>query len=616
MILVLGGTTEGRKVAETLDKAGKKFFYSTVTDMQEIQAHNAVTISGGLDTSQMVQFCKENDIRLLIDAAHPFANGLHKTVDEVSKLLSIPMIRYERRFSEHDPDFIYCNDFDDAVDRLNNSGVECLLALTGVQTITKLKGFWKRHVCYFRILNRHDSIHKAKAAGIATDKLLFYENDGDIEKLIRQIKPDAILTKESGESGGFSAKAIAAKEHGLRLFVIARPKMPKGFVAVTGFFGLRREIERLLPGFFDLRSGFTTGACATASAKAALLALVSDEESEFVSFTLPDGEEMQMRVENVEIINSTTAMATVVKDAGDDPDVTDGCRIIAKVQLANHCEVHFYGGEGIGTVTLPGIGLRIGEPAINPVPRQMMHDELLEIYPQGCDVTISVPGGEKIAKRTFNSRIGIEGGISIIGTSGIVMPFSNEAFIEAIRREMGVAMALGCERIVLNSGARSEKSVKGIYTDLPPAAFIHFGNAIGESLSICNEMCVKNVTVGIMIGKAVKLAEGHADTHSHKVMMNRDFMAHIALEAGCSDSTVRIIKHLNMAQELWTELPADDAEKFFPHILSLCKKVCRKYFTSGSLTMMLIKNTGEIYCTVSDNPAKNYHNNGEISPES
>lgn len=596
MILVLGGTTEGRNVVESLDKAGKKFFYSTRTNMQEIQARNAFTISGGMDTPQMREFCEQNEIKLIIDAAHPFANLLHTTVHEVSAALSIPVIRYERRYATHDPDLHYCTDFDDAVNKLISNGVKRLLALTGVQTISKLKGYWHNQDCYFRILDRKDSRQKADAAGVTPDKLVFYEKDGAISDLIESVEPDAIITKESGDSGGFSAKVEEAKSHGLKVFVIRRPSMPEGFIPVYGNYRLRREVERLLPGFFDLRSGFTTGSCATAAAKAAMLALVCDEVSDFVSFSLPDGEEMRMKVEKVEIINPAAATATVVKDAGDDPDVTDGCIIEAKVQLSNHREVHFHGGEGIGTVTLPGIGLEIGEPAINPVPRQMMRRELLAIYPQGCDVTISVPGGEEIAKRTFNSRIGIQGGISIIGTSGIVMPLSNEAFMEAIRREMEVAMALGCNRIVLNSGARSEKSVRSLYPELPQAAFIHYGNAIGEALTLAEELGIKQITLGIMIGKAVKLAEGYADTHSHKVVMNREFIHLMARAAGCSDAALQTISHLNMAQELWTELSEDDSGKFFPHLLSECKMVCRKYFTTGSLTMALIKNTGEICC--------------------
>lgn len=600
MILVLGGTTEGRKAVETLDKAGKKFYYSTRFDMQEVRTYNAKMVTGGLDVSQMKEFCVNNDIRLIVDAAHPFAAELHATVSEVSRNLSIPAIRYERRYATRHPDLVWCKDYNDAVNKLFSNGIGRLLALTGVQTISKLEDFWKEHDCYFRILNREESIRKVHVAGFSDDKIVFSDDKRNLSEIINEINPDAIITKESGESGGYSDKVETAKKHGLKIFVISRPPMPEGFITVTGNYGLRRNVERLLPGFFNLRSGFTSGSCATAAAKAALLKLVGCEVSDYVSFHLPDGEKMEMRIESVRVINTTTAEAVVIKDAGDDPDVTDGCQIIVRVELAQHHDVIFHGGKGIGIVTLPGTGLEIGEPAINPTPRQMIKNELLELYPSGCNVTINVPDGEEIAKHTFNSRIGIEGGISIIGTSGIVMPFSNEAFLESIKKEMEVAIALGCERIVLNSGARSERPVKHFYPHLHRAAFIHYGNAIGEILRIADDLKVSNLSVGLMIGKAVKLAEGHSDTHSHKAVMNREFIAQLLREAGCDESTVENVNNINMARELWTLLSDDEAKKFFPYLLLMCKRVCREFYPNGSLTLMLINDSGEIYCSEVD----------------
>lgn len=391
-------------------------------------------------------------------------------------------------------------------------------------------------------------------------------------------------------------KVEEALRHRVKVYVVCRPELPESFEIVTGQYGLRKAVERLVPGFYKLRSGFTTGACATAAAKAAMLAIVADEEPDRVTFTLPDGENMIMKIRDFRLIDDRTASATVIKDAGDDPDVTDGCEVVAMVRLADHGEVRFHGGEGIGVVTLPGIGLEIGEPAINPVPRQMMRNELSALYPAGCDVTVSVPGGEELARRTFNSRIGIVGGISIIGTSGVVMPFSNEAFAEAIARELEVAKALGCERVVLNSGARSEKIVKDVYPQLPEAAFVHYGNAIGESLRIAAGLNIGRITVGIMLGKAVKLAEGNTDTHSHKVVMNREFLAWVADKAGCGPEAGKIIAGINMAKELWSALSEEDAGLFFPYLLSLCKKVCRDLYPSGELEMMLITDSGRIYC--------------------
>lgn len=594
MILVLGGTTEGKIAAETLDKAGKSFFYSTKSDLQQIASHNAVRITGGLDEHTMTDFCIENDIRLIVDAAHPFAAILHTTVHEVGAKLGIPAIRFERKYTQRDNRIIWCHDYEDAISKMNRDNVETLLALTGVQTISKLKRFWTGHKCIFRILDREDSFAKAGVAGFPKENLCLYECSTDISDLIDTYHPDAIITKESGESGGFEEKVVEAFNQGIKVYAVCRPQLPDFTTTVTGEYGLRQQVEILLPDFFELHSGFTTGACATAAAKAALLALLCDYECDHVSFSIPDGEEMQMKIESLRLFSSDRAEASVVKKAGDDPDVTDGCTIIATLKLADHKDVRFFGGEGIGTVTLPGIGLRIGEPAINPVPRRMMKQELLRLYPSGCDVTISVPGGEELAQRTFNSRIGIVGGISIIGTSGIVMPFSNEAFLEAIRREMEVAKALNCERIVLNSGARSEKVVKEKFKDLPPAAFIHYGNAIGESLKIASELGIEKISVGLMLGKAVKLAEGNTDTHSHKVTMNRDFLCKVAIDAGCSPIAGEIITSVNMARELWITLSPEDADKFFPRLLSLCGEACRVCYPQGELNLMLITDTGKI----------------------
>lgn len=595
MILVFGGTTEGRKAVDTIDKAGKTFFYSTRSDMQKVQSHYGIRITGALDYEKMSAFCKSHDIRLIIDAAHPFASQLHATIAEVGKDSALPVIRYDRRYPERDRSFVWCDDMDDAIEKLKGNGINRLLALTGVQTISKLKDFWINHECIFRILNRQESLDKAAEAGFPLDRIVFYETDEHISPLIDRYHPEAIITKESGESGGYAEKVAEAKARGVSVFVIRRPEMPESFITVTGEYGLRKEIERLLPGFFELRSGFTTGACATAAAKAALLALIEEDEPQIVGISIPNGEELFLPIKEISVSNRTTASAIVVKDAGDDPDVTNGCEINVTVELTTDGHIRFIGGEGIGTVTLPGIGLDIGEPAINPIPRKMITEELSKIYPSGCNVTISVPGGAELAQRTFNPRIGIVGGISIIGTSGVVMPFSNEAFIEAIRREMEVGIAVaGNEHIVVNAGARSERFVRSVYPELPQPAFIHYGNAIGETLKIADELHVKRLSVGLMLGKAVKLAEGNMDTHSHKVTMNKDFLVNVASTAGCTPEVINILPQINMARELWTNMQKNDADLFFPNLLNLCKEHCLRIFSHGQLELLLITDTGEI----------------------
>jgi cobalt-precorrin-5B (C1)-methyltransferase len=302
-----------------------------------------------------------------------------------------------------------------------------------------------------------------------------------------------------------------------------------------------------------------------------------DEESDEVTFALPDGETLSVPV-HVEQMG----VASVVKDFSDDPDVTRGCTIIAKVRFTDTPDIRFLQGEGVGVVTLPGLGLPVGEPAINPTPRKMIETTIRELTERGCDITISVMNGEELARKTFNSRVGVVGGISIIGTSGIVSPLSNEAFIESIRREMEVARAIGCMEIGLVSGKTSEDALHfdrlKISRRERDIRCIHYGNFIGEALKSAAELGFQHVIVAIMIGKAVKLAEGHLDTHSHKVTMNKEFLKQIA------GPDADKIDHITLARELWDTMPPT----FFEAIQDLCYKHCRKVFPEGDLTIRLV----------------------------
>jgi len=593
MILILGGTTEGRMAVKVADEAGRRFWYSTRGDLQQVESRNGVNVTGAMDTGAMNAFCHEHEIKLIVDAAHPFASRLHTTVAEVSNNLSIPVIRYERTYPGHTDDIIWCKDYDDAINRLEKAGVESLLALTGVQTITTLKPYWEKHKCIFRVLDRKESVEHARNAGFNTDNLVFYGNGSDLE-LMRKVKPQAVITKESGLSGGFTEKADAAHELGIQLYAVCRPQLPDGFITVTGNHGLRKEIEKLVPGFYELNTGFTTGACATAAAKAALTALLSGEEQTKVRFSIPNGEAFTLPVQDCRI-GKDWAQASVVKDAGDDPDVTNGCTVCVKVALSREPGVHFLQGEGVGRITLPGIGLEVGQPAVNPVPRRMIVQELTALYEGGLDVTISVPGGAELAKKTFNPKLGIVDGISIIGTLGVVRPFSDEAFVEAIRREVEVAKAIGAPRLVINSGARSERFVKALYPNLPAQAFVHYGNYIGDTIRIAAEIGFRDITMGLMIGKAVKLAAGMLDTHSREGVMDKNFIRKMARESGCPWRIRRAIGRITLARELWTLIPDEYLESFCTTVIRYCHTHCDTLLTSGSLTILLISEEGKIY---------------------
>lgn len=605
MILILGGTTEGRLAAKVCDEAAKPFFYSTKGSQQEISFAHGTRLSGGFDEQTMAQFCTEHQIRLMVDAAHPFAELLHHTVAKVSLQLDIPVIRLERSYPRQDENLIWCDSYQDAVDYLLANNIPNLLALTGTNTIVKLKGYWQQHPTRFRILDREESREIARLHGFPLDNLLYYNPDDDETELFRNLRPAAIITKESGGSGGFNEKVAAARSLNIPTLVVKRPPLAQHFVSVYGEHGLRKTIEKLLPDFFALRTGYTTGSCATAATKAALTALLSGYHPQEVSITLPNGEWVHLPVAWVETA-SGEASACVVKDAGDDPDVIHGHEIVSTVKLNEHHKgVRFLQGKGVGTVTLPGLDIAIGEPAINATPRQMMKREIFKVmrhHPEtlpnglktGVDVTISVPQGEQLASKTFNPKIGIVGGISIIGTSGIVKPFSSEAFVAAIRREMQVAKALSNTHVVINSGAKSERFVKAKYPHLPSQAFVHYGNFIGETIKTASELGFTHISMGIMLGKAVKLAEGNLDTHSKKVVMNRPFLRSLATEAGWDDSRLQQIDSINLARQLWDIAPSR-ADAFFRLVIEACVRTCSPLLSpTTSLEVLLIDEEGNV----------------------
>lgn len=599
MILILGGTTEGRAAVRVADEAAATYYYSTKGTLQSIECAHGIRLTGAMDATDMERFCREHSIQLMIDAAHPFAKALHQAIGQVSKHLRIPVIRYERRYPPRDEDLIWCDTYADAMLRMEKENVRRLLALSGVNTLAPLRSFWEIHDCWFRILDREESLSLAQKQGFPPDRLVFYQEGEDELKLLEQLLPDAILTKESGFSGHFQEKVNAARRFGIPVFVVKRPALPETFYVVYGEDGLRKQIERLLPEFFPLKSGYTTGACATAAAKAALLALLSQEEQTDSQITLPSGEMISLPVTHTEW-DGSSATCTVIKESGDDPDVTNHCSVVVTVEIVSGHHpgsITFRAGKGVGTVTLPGLGLEIGGPAINATPRKMISQELLPLLPDpesSVIVTISVPGGEELAKRTFNPKLGIVGGISIIGTSGIVRPFSSDAFIASIRKEASVAKAIGCDTLVVNSGAKSERYLKSLYPFLPSQSFVHYGNFIGETLKIAAGLGFKHVVLGIMIGKAVKLAEGFLDTHSKKVVMNKAFLQELAREAGCGEATIEGINGITLARELWGLLPQKEQEAFFPLLLRKCESCCASLLPCTELTLLLITEEGDV----------------------
>ena len=565
MILVFGGTTEGRKAVEVLEEAGSPYFYSTKTGEQELSLHNGLRIEGAMNAETMYSFCKEHQIRLIIDAAHPFASQLHETIANVASEYDIPVIRYERIYPPRDVDITWIDDYAEVP-----TDIHTLLATTGVQSISKLKYLEEKGIkVIYRILNRESSILLAHQQGATDDQLCFYP---------QTVEADAVLMKESGVSGGFVEKIAEAREKGMRIIALKRPNLSFEN-SVNGPYGLRRAVEKLLPEFFPLHSGLTTGTCATAAAIAATMKLTKGETPAEVPVLLPNGETIP-----VAVVYSND-YAYCIKEAGDDPDVTDGIEVRAYVEPSNHFEI--VGGEGVGRFTLPGFDYPPGEVAINKGPREMMRKNIQE----NVKIIISVPDGAEIAKKTFNPRLGIEGGISIIGVSGIVKPFSEEAFIDSIHKCMEVAKASGAERVVINSGAKSERFVRTMYPELPRQAFVEYGNYIGETLKIANELGIKHVTLGVMLGKAVKLAAGHLDTHSRKTTMDIGFIQQMLQESGITID----ISNITLARELWDIIPSNQLNDFAQTVIRHCATYCNPILPNGLLTILLIDENGKIY---------------------
>ena len=327
---------------DVCEQAGSPFYYSTISNIQQVDLCHGHRLVGAMTSTDMQEFCQEKDIRCIIDAAHPFAENLHRTIQEVRCLagksqdennVPIPVIRLERVFGDDKAGVIYCDDYAQAVEKLSAQPAQKLLALSGANTIAKLKAYWQQHPTFFRVLDRDDSRQMATQLGFPEEQLLYYKKDichtkvlptlDEEKSLMLQTACDAILTKESGETGGYDAKVGAALQLGLRVYVVRRPKLPAEWTYVTGRHGLRRAIEDMVPGFFPLRTGFTTGACATAAFKAALLNLLYDEMPEEVSFALPDGEGMSIPVERVQCVDARTAEAAGVEAVYMSPDCVD-----------------------------------------------------------------------------------------------------------------------------------------------------------------------------------------------------------------------------------------------------------------------------------------------------
>jgi cobalt-precorrin-5B (C1)-methyltransferase len=308
-----------------------------------------------------------------------------------------------------------------------------------------------------------------------------------------------------------------------------------------------------------LRTGWTTGACATAATKAALLLLVDGEPIREVEIGLPSGRRVTFAVERCETIQPGTTEAVVVKDAGDDPDVTHGAHLTATVAWADEPGVHLWGGDGVGTVTKPGLGLEVGGPAINGTPRAMIRAAAAEVVdPQerGLDVVISVPDGEQMAKRTTNGRLGILGGISILGTTGIVRPFSTASWRASVLQAIDVMAAQGLPVCVLSTGGRTERAATRLLPTLEEVVFVEVGDFTGAAITRCVERGIHHVVFVGMAGKLAKLGAGVLMTHYTRSRVDTGYLAEVTARVGGDDDLVARVADANTGRhafELWAE---------------------------------------------------------------
>ncbi|ETK37096.1 cobalt-precorrin-5B (C(1))-methyltransferase [Microbispora sp. ATCC PTA-5024] len=339
-----------------------------------------------------------------------------------------------------------------------------------------------------------------------------------------------------------------------------------------------------------LRTGWTTGTCSAAAAKAASIALAHGDTPPLVDTPMPGGGRVELPVESYDL-GDGRATAVVVKDAGDDPDVTHGAHMTATVSWRRETGIELDGGVGVGVVTRPGLGLEVGGPAINPVPRAQITQavgEVLDLERHGVRVIISVPEGERMARKTTNARLGILGGISILGTTGVVRPFSTESWRSSVVQAISVMAAQGERTLVLSTGGRTDRAAMRLRPDLPEVCFVEVGDFTGAALRRAVEAGLSEVVFVGMAGKLAKLAAGVLMTHYTRSKVDRGLLASITGRAGGDEALIGRVAEANTARhayELWEE-----AGLLEPAARLVCVRVKEvlERFTEGALAATVV----------------------------
>ncbi len=326
-----------------------------------------------------------------------------------------------------------------------------------------------------------------------------------------------------------------------------------------------------------LRTGWTTGTCASAAGKAGLIGLVTGTAPAEVEVGLPDGRRVTFPVESDP---ATPNRCVVVKDAGDDPDCTHGARMTATVEWAEG-ETELRAGPGIGTVTRPGLGIPVGLPSITDVPRRMIRRALAEVTDRPVVVTFEVPGGDVMAAKTSNGRLGIVGGISILGTTGVVKPFSTAAYRASVVQQIDVAAAQGADTIVLATGTRSDAYAQQALPHLPEVCFVEVGDFTGIALRRAASAGIRRVVWVGMVGKITKLAAGVMMTHFRRTKVDTGLLADVAREAGAPRAVVEAATHTNTARHFYEVCVAQGAIEPLTLLCRRAAAACRAHVDGG-----------------------------------
>ena len=603
-ILIFAGTTEGRILTERLKSYND--LQLTVCSATEYGKellpdadNNLILLSERMDDKAMYELMMHEKYDFVVDATHPYAEIVSENIKKASSKAEITYIRVKRpslinnKIMSDNSDKIICvRTVDDAVDYLNKTEGN-ILSTIGSKELNKLLGIEKcTERVYARILPSQEMIKISSELGFSGQHLICMQGPFSEEMnraMYNQFGIKYMLTKESGNNGGFEDKIKAAIDSNVVPVVIIRPEyesdidgkdIEETILAITGQTNLKRNAyepenkitydteDKYIPNqrfnqeiktrFNGLKTGFTTGTCAAIAAKAATEMLLSGETVLSESLVTPGGERVEVNIEDIKITHDIVKCA-VKKDAGDDPDVTNGVLVYAEVSKIDKNEIIIDGGMGIGRVTKPGLACKVGEAAINPVPRQMIKEAVEQVldgnfYEGGLKIIISVPDGIELAKKTFNPRLGIEGGISILGTSGIVVPMSEAALIDTIKVEMNVVRAQGNESLVIVPGNYGSDFVKeSLGIDMNKAVVC--SNYVGEAIDYACNIGFKQILLVGHIGKFIKVAAGAFNTHSHNVDTRMEvFAAHSALfgvdkqiiskvmQCVSTDEAIRILK--------------------------------------------------------------------------